>query len=101
MFGKNLMGKFASDNVPQEFSWIDMAMDAEAYRWLEENRPEYLVALEYAAAHGGDPVKLRQFIIRRGGQNRSEIAKRLEQALRHVRRMMELEGAEDEPDGAV
>ena len=99
MFGKSLIQRYFEEAVPAEFEWMDLAMDADAYRFIENNLPEYIPALERAAELGGDPAKLRQFIVRRGGQNRSEMAKRMEQALRHIRRMMDLEGPEDEPAG--
>lgn len=63
---------------------LDVALDEASYDWLEANNPAILAGVEQGIKDGATPAAiLRRVLIRTG---REDLARRCEQAARHVAR---------------
>lgn len=75
--------------VRAHFVALARAAELDAYNWLESNHPEYVNALEEAVGQGAEPDRIRRFMIQYAGEHRAEMAKRLELAARHIKKIQE------------
>ncbi len=71
------------------FVALAKAAEMDAYNWLESHHPDYLNALEEAVRMGAAPDRIRRFMIQYAGEQRGDMAKRLELAACQVRRLQE------------
>ncbi len=67
---------------------LQEAIDADAYSFLEQNAPGYLVAIDKVLAQGVTPAQVRWFVSAGVGADRQGLALRCEQAARHIQRRM-------------
>lgn len=64
------------------FEALGIALDAESWNWLSETLPEIATAVQNAMAGGASPEDIRRFVT--GRTQRSDLARRCEQAARHL-----------------
>ena len=64
------------------FTQVANVLDRDSYIWLQHNHPDLCDAVENSVAAGATPAELRRFVY--GQTYRIEIAKRVEQAARHL-----------------
>ena len=63
-----------------------VAIDEDAYQWLQESAPRYLSAIEQALEDGDTPESVYSVVSYNVGPDRQGIARRCQQAARHIQR---------------
>ena len=63
---------------------LQAALDQESYEWLATNAPSILEALETEVHNGRTPEQVHLYVL--GEYSRPELAQRLRQAARHLKR---------------
>lgn len=61
---------------------VSVAIDAESFQWLNDNRPDLAGAIDQAVDRGIKPIEVRRFVMRQ--TVRIELALRCEQYARHA-----------------
>lgn len=67
-----------------KFDALTEALDRESFEWLESQAPDILAGIEAAVGRGANPAEVKRHVLAQ--TSRLELAKRCEQAARHIAR---------------
>lgn len=66
------------------FAEFDATIDSDAWEYLNDNYPALADTVRKAVERGATPEQLRTRWLRRAGEHRIELARRVENAARHL-----------------